>query len=87
MEKGCLSAMNDLAYCYMNGIGVGQDEARGFQLALQAAELGHPPAQAMVGECYRIGRGVERDPNRGEIWLYRAARKGNKRAKKMLRER
>ena len=79
--------MNDLAFCYMNGLGVDKDEEKGFGWAMEAAKRGCAPAQTMVGECYLDGRGVEVSVERGETWLYRAARLGNKRAMMLLEER
>ena len=82
-----LSAMNDLAFCRLHGIGVEKDAEGGFALALEAAKNGHAPAQALVGECYLEGIGVEQDIASAETWLYRAARLGNKRAKALLESR
>ena len=79
--------MNDLAFCRLHGIGVEKDAESGFALALEAAESGHAPAQALVGECYLEGIGVERNAIAAETWLYRAARLGNKRAKALLESR
>ena len=79
--------MNNLAYYYLHGFGVDRAEEKGFEWAMKAAERGHAPSQALVGECYLDGRGVEVNVERGETWLYRAARQGNKRAQMLLRTR
>ena len=76
--------MNDLAFCYMHGMGVAKDAETGFAWALKAAERGHAPAQALVGECYLTGRGVAQNPLQAQTWLFRATRQGNRRAKMLL---
>ena len=73
-----------MAFCYLHGYGVDEDQEMGFQLAMEAAEKGHAPAQTLVGECYLDGIGVEQDVERGKLWLYRAAGQNNKRAQMML---
>ena len=76
--------MTDLAFCHLHGMGVAKNPATGFSWAMKAAERGHAPAQALVGECYLTGHCVERDLERAQTWLFRATRKGNRRAKLLL---
>ncbi len=42
-----------LGFCYLYGSGVDQNEARGFELQKQAAELKYPPAINNVGRYYQ----------------------------------
>ncbi len=52
-----------------NGIGVATNEEAGWQLAIEAATLGHPVALAF---CFHYGRGTDKNPNRAAE-LYRAS--------------
>ena len=79
--------MNDLAFCFMHGLGVEKNAEIGFNWALRAARMGFAPAQTLVGECYLEGRGVTNDVTTGETWLFRAAQQGNKRARMLLESR
>ena len=85
-ELGNIAAMNDLAYCLINGFGIPANPAEGFAWALRAAEKGHSPSQVMVGECYMSGTGTKADGEKALLWLRRAAMQGNNRARMLLRD-
>ena len=53
------------------------DPAKAFQLTRQAAELGHHPAEAMLGIMYVVGKGVEQNNPEGVKWLAKAADAGD----------
>lgn len=66
------NAQYNLARLYLDGNGVGQDPrtaARWFNLA---AEKGHRPAQALLGDLLMSGLGVPRQPVKGLTWLAQA---------------
>ena len=70
-----LDKLNDAEALYergrrlRNGIGVAKNEEAGWQLAIEAAKLGHPVALAF---CFHYGRGTAKNPNRAAE-LYRAS--------------
>ena len=47
-REGDPDAQYELAYFYENGLGVPRDEARALELYQQAADQGHPAAQANI---------------------------------------
>jgi TPR repeat protein len=47
-REGDPDAQYELAYLYENGLGVPKDEARALELYQQAADQGHPAAQANI---------------------------------------
>ncbi|MBQ7815510.1 MAG: sel1 repeat family protein [Thermoguttaceae bacterium] len=77
------AALEGLAVCYRDGIGVPQDaEAerawleRAFEAALRRAELGSAVDASFVSFAFRDGRGVEPNPERAFAWSLRAAETG-----------
>lgn len=52
-----------------------QNEA--FEYMLKAAELGHPSAQANLGNYYSWGKGVKKSDEKAAYWYKRASRQGN----------
>jgi len=55
-----------------------ENPAKAFALTKQAAEMGHHPAEAMLGIMYVTGRGVAQDNVEGGKWLARAADAGDR---------
>ena len=51
--------------------------AEGFALTLQAAELGHVPAQASLGMFYAVGKGVAQNFPEAAKWWVKAAEAGH----------
>lgn len=77
------SALEGLAVCYRDGIGVPQDgEAerawleRAFEAAFRRAELGSAVDASFVSFAFRDGRGVEPNPEKAFAWSLRAAEAG-----------
>ncbi len=77
------TALEGLAVCYRDGIGVPQDvEAerawlrRAFEAALRKAELGSAVDASFVAFAFRDGRGVEPNPEEAFAWSWRAAEAG-----------
>ena len=77
------SALEGLAVCYRDGIGVPQDvEAerawleRAFEAASRRAELGSAVDASFVAFAFRDGRGVGANPEQAFAWSLRAAEAG-----------
>ena len=77
------AALEGLAVCYRDGIGVPQDaEAerawleRAFEAALRKAKLGSAVDASFVSFAFRDGRGVESNPEQAFAWSLRAAEAG-----------
>ena len=77
------AALECLAVCYRDGIGVPQDaEAerawleRAFEAALRKAELGSAVDASFVSFAFRDGRGVASNPVAAFAWSWRAAEAG-----------
>ena len=60
-DLGDSYAMNNLAYCFQNGIGVARDDQKAFKLYGEAVTRGNPGAVNNLGYCYQYGLGVQRD--------------------------
>ena len=74
------NAQYNLARLYLEGHGVDQDPRQAARWFNLAAEKGHRPAQALLGDMLFKGLGVQRQPVRGLTWLAvaRAAAQGRK---------
>lgn len=59
-------------------------KAKALPLMVQAAELGHLPAVAMLVYAYQNGDGTEKDPVKAREWAQIAAEMGNDAAQNML---
>ena len=77
------AALEGLAVCYRDGVGVPQDaEAerawleRAFEAALRKAELGSAVDASFVSFAFRDGRGVASNPEAAFAWSWRAAEAG-----------
>ena len=77
------AALEGLAVCYRDGIGVPRDvEAerdwleRAFEAAFRKAELGSAVDASFVAFAFRDGRGVESNPEEAFAWSRRAAEAG-----------
>ena len=64
-----LETMYNLGVCYMNGTGVNQDFAKGFELFKQAAEKGHEGAMRRLGWVCINGRFVKKDEVKSTGWV------------------
>lgn len=76
-DAGYLPALKDLAFCYLVGIGLPQDDARAFATYEKAARLGDAEAEDFVGFCHEYGIGVPLDREKAVMSYRRAAEGGN----------
>ena len=67
----------ELGSAYMEGRGVGQDDAEAVKWFRCAAEQGDAEAQHRVGFAYMTGRGVSQDHGEAVKWFRLAARQGD----------
>lgn len=81
--RGHLQAITACARLLESPEGLNDPDSAGI-LYRQAAELGDPEAQLLLGEAYLAGRGVPRDPAEGARWLGKAADRGVTRASERL---
>lgn len=77
-------ALNNLAFNYINGIGIPQDMSRAVVLYERAARQGNSRAENNLGNSYLNGHGVEVDPEKGVYWLRKAIGHGNKNSINLL---
>lgn len=84
-DAGAVYARTALGIALMRGEGaITQDIERGQELLLDAAEQGHPGAQASLGREYLRGGNIEKDPERGASYIYEAASQGHRSARLAL---
>ena len=66
---GNANAQYSLARLYLDGTGVGRDPRQAARWFNLAAEKGHPPAQALLGQQLFNGIGVPRQRPVGLMWM------------------
>lgn len=80
--------IHDLALCYFQhggSLAVIPDDAYAFELLSQAAHLGYPPSQYLLGNCYEKGKlGCGIDHGLSINWYRQAADQGNPEAEYSL---
>ena len=77
-QQGDPVAQHNLAYCYLRGEGVKQDESLGIYWFFLAAEHGFAPAQCNLGICYKNEYGGLAQDDEQSLQLYqRAAEQGH----------
>ena len=79
--KGDANAQNKLAFMYLRGEGVPQDDAKAMEWFHKAAEQGHIRAQYNLAVLYHIGIGARPSDAKAEEWFRRAAEQGHGAAK------
>ena len=79
-KSGDADAMYDIGACYLDGLGVDQNDQDALYWIKQSANVGQPDALALLGDCYLYGWGVEQDYERAFSFLDNAIEKGNARA-------
>ena len=79
-EQGDLESLFNLGQAHRLGLGVAKDEAKAFELLLQAAEGGVAAAQSRIGLSYATGEGAALDPIEACKWFELAALRGDKAA-------
>ncbi|MBT4224790.1 MAG: sel1 repeat family protein [Opitutae bacterium] len=75
-NQGDTSAQASLAWKYLKGHGVQQDDKKAVEWYTKAAEQGDVRAQNNLGELYTKGDGVSRDDKEALKWYTHAARQG-----------
>jgi len=75
-KTGDLSAMTALGIMYITGVGVIQNDAKGFKYVQDAANKSHPKAQYTLGAIYYLGAGVSVDFNKAFSWISLSADQG-----------
>lgn len=72
-----VNALNKLAWCYYDGIGVRRDYEKALETHKKAAELGNVKSMNSVGYMYQFGEGTVRDYEEAAKWYRKAAEHGN----------
>lgn len=68
-ELGVVAAQLNLAFMYIEGLGVPQDPAQAAQWFQRAADLGNAEAQQNLGVLYRDGSGVAQSDVEAVKWF------------------
>lgn len=68
-ELGNVAAQVNLAFMYLDGLGVAQDFGQAAHWFRRAAETGNAEAQQNLGMLYREGKGVERNAVEAAKWF------------------
>ena len=75
-KTGDLNAMTALGIMYITGVGVIQNDIKGFKYVQDAANKSHPKAQYTLGAIYYLGAGVTIDFNKAFNWISLSADQG-----------
>ena len=75
-KTGDLNAITALGVMYITGVGVIQNDIKGFKYVQDAANKSHPKAQYTLGAIYYIGAGVTIDFNKAFKWISLSADQG-----------
>jgi uncharacterized protein len=75
-RAGNLDAFTALGVMYISGIGVEQDNTKGYEFIKTAADRSDPKAQYTLGALYYLGVGVTKDLNKAFYWLNLASEQG-----------
>lgn len=85
MQPRDKDALFKLGQLYIQGIDQAPlDRKKGFQFIRDAADLGSPEAQCLLGEAYMSGEGVKKDIKQGILWLQKSATQGHAGAQNYL---
>ena len=68
-KAGNLDALSALGVMYIGGIGVEQNNTKGYQYIREAADMSDPKAQYTLGALYYLGAGVKKDYKKAFNWL------------------
>ena len=68
-KAGNLDALTALGVMYIGGIGVEQNNTKGYQYIRKAADMSDPKAQYTLGALYYLGAGVKKDYKKAFNWL------------------
>ena len=75
-NTGDVTSQMDLAFRYMNGNGLKNDETKAAGWFRKAADKGDPIAQDMLGVDYEFGRPFTQDYVQAFFWYSKAAQQG-----------
>ena len=75
-KTGDLNAMTALGIMYITGVGVIQNDVKGFKYVQDAANKSHPKAQYTLGAIYYLGAGVSIDFDKAFSWISLSADQG-----------
>ena len=75
-KTGDLNAMTALGIMYITGVGVIQNDLKGFKYVQDAANKSHPKAQYTLGAIYYLGAGVNIDFKKAFSWISLSADQG-----------
>jgi TPR repeat protein len=75
-KTGDLNAMTALGIMYITGIGVIQNDIKGFKYVQDAANKSHPKAQYTLGAIYYLGAGTSIDFKKAFSWISLSADQG-----------
>ena len=67
-DENDAKAQTALAFLYLKGLGVRQDDTRAAGWYRRAAQLGRPEAQFFLGTLYHLGRGVPQNDRLAHVW-------------------
>ena len=75
-EENDAKAQAAVAFLYLKGLGVRQDDARAADWYRRSAQLGRPEAQFFLGTLYYLGRGVPQSDQLAHVWCEIALARG-----------
>ena len=75
-KTGDLNAMTALGIMYITGVGVIQNDIKGFKYVQDAANKSHPKAQYTLGAIHYLGAGVSIDFKKAFSWISLSADQG-----------
>jgi hypothetical protein len=75
-EENDAKAQAAVAFLYLKGLGVRQDDARAADWYRRSAQLGRPEAQFFLGTLYYLGRGVPQSNQLAHVWCEIALARG-----------
>jgi TPR repeat protein len=76
--------LNNLGYCYENGIGIKINKRKAFELYQKAADLGNSIAQYNLALMYENGEGVDKNIDQAFYWYEKSADQGDQDARNKL---
>ena len=79
-ELGVIVAQVNLAFMYLDGIGLTQDYGQAAQWFQKAAQQGNREAQSNLGVLLKEGKGVAQNPVEADKWFILAGDKTNQAA-------